>query len=1299
MKRKLLTCLLVAVVALSLFGLIACDIDNTDDPITKTYSVTITQCENGTVQADKQTVDEGGSVTFTVAASDGYELTSFTVNGSEAELTDGKYTLENVSADVTAAATFQKIVVKHTVTFNYGSGNGVEATRTVDEGTSIGELPAVMPPFNGASLGWYVDGTAIDATYVVNADVTVKARILTVELDVSGSSAIIGLAGEADVVPEITFAVKVDGESSDIAVTLCTSDDAVATITDGKLSVVADGTVSVIAKYNDNEIARIDDIACRNYADYTAIATKSDFAAIADNRAGKYYLTADIDWGNSGIWTSDWQPLLGTFTGVLDGRGHSISNGTHNDGWNNGIASDVQGVIRDIAFINMRVGGSRGSSANNAFFGKVTGLVENVYLDYLMPYTQSYDSEAGAAALASYLDKGGLIRNVVVNLNCSGNAYIDRVGAIAVSANSSSGYAQNVLVMTNGKPVTGSVLEGLYAKEAEAGVAQDVTTNCAAYQYTYNLVHDDKFDALDSSVWSIRDGAVYFHDMLALAATPEYDVVYERGNITKSFELDPPALEKLVVRYLHNAEEMAEVPTELITLATSNEDVAKIAFDDDDNLFIQYIGAGTTTCSITIGKTTVTFTVTLNQVMHITSVEDFRTKVPQALNGVIVLDADIDFKGETVQGKNEDGSTIWEGYDEFTGSFDGQGHTISNLKLGDGRKGGLFGKLTNGGIIKNVAFVNLVTAGNGGAHGLIGTIDGGACIENCYVDIKFHANGLNLDANWAGTGPFCVLHAGDATIKNCIANIRFAEGFDLAAIDHIGAISGKAAAWAGMCYDVKVIVNANVNIKLAYADAVENDGVQKTWTTCAWYKNYKDFAEGDLATYSEYWTINEKGITFGEKQVLAVPEWTLTDGETVANVFEDGAQSFEVSVGIVNYVTTLTALPEGATVSSSNEEVATAEIVEGKIVVTPVGVGEATITVTIGDASAKVIVKLLAPVSCDIIYDGGNLDVTFETAKTLDVVIKGEKDGAECEIPQSVSLTSTNENVAVLVWNDGVLNVKVLGAGTTTLSAVCGNGQGISFEVTAKKVYQIASVGDFRSKIAADLAGSFVLTADLDFQGNTPTGSWSSFGDFSGVIDGQGHKIENLLLGDSWNGGIFVWYSGTIKNVAFVNVQQAGSMHGLVGGITGGKFENVYVDYVISSNGKYLDVNWCAAGAFATDFGEGSIKDCIVNVRFADSFNLAEIDRVGLVSGKASSYNGTCQNVKIIVNGSVGLKLAYADAVENDDVQKQWNATQYSDFAALLASGVEAYSSELWTIDASGISFGGNKVLQVAAAE
>ncbi len=1266
--------------------------------VTVTYSVTVEPCTNGKIVASATSVNEGGSVTLTVTADSNYELKELKVNGQPVTITEGVYVVENITSNITVSATFEQVVSGCVVTFDYGAGSGSEASRVIDEGVAIGDLPEVTAPNNSLFRGWYVGETRIDATYTVSARVTVKASFVSVELSVKDNVklAISGLDNE-NVYPEIVVVAKIDGTESDVAVTLSTDNDEVATIAENKVTAVADGKVAIIAKIDDAEIARIS-IECRNYADYSAIATKSDFFAIANNRAGKYYLTADIDVGG-GIWTSDWAPLLGTFTGVLDGRGHSISNGTHADGWDKGIAEEVKGTIRDIAFVNMTIGGTRGSSANNAFFGKVTGLVENVYLDYLMPYTGTYNSETGAAALASYLDEGGLLKNIVVNLRTNQESFASATSAIAVFANSWKGYAENVLVMTNGNKLTSEFYGGLYCKEAASGVAEYVTTNCNAYLYTYNLINGDEITKLDSSVWSVRDNAVYFHDTVALAATPEYVILYKGGDISKNYETELPDAEIVVVNFLHNTELMDELPE--ITFASTDEAVATIGLDDDDNVFISYKGKGKATLSITVGNAVCEIQVTLNQVAHIASVEDFRTKVPQVLEGgVIVLDADIDFNGETVLGVDADGNDIVESLGTFTGSFDGQGHKIENLKIcyNDKNQGGLFYNLTDNGIIKNVAFVNVITSGERGAHGLISIISGGGTIENCYVDIVMHKNGVNFDTNRSGTGAFC-LNVADGNIKNSIANIRFADDFDFSSFDRIGAISGNAGAYAAVVENVKVIVNADVTVKLAYGDAVGEDGVQKGWTTCAWYKDYKDLAEGDLAVYTEYWTIGETGIIFGEKVVLAVPEYTLTNGADVVKVYEYGVEAFEVTVGIRHYITAQDALPESATATSSNEEAATVAIVEGKVIVTPIGIGEAIITVAVGDAQATVKVTLVEPSACDLVYDGGDVTATFETERILDeVVITGLQDGETVDVPAAVVCTSTNESVAVLVLQDGVLKVKVVGAGEATLSAVCGNGQAVTLKVTATKVYQIASVGDFRSKIAADLAGNFVLTADLDFAGNTPTGGWSSFGDFSGTIDGQGHKIENLLLGDGWAGGIFTWYRGTIKNVAFVNVTQAGSMHGLVGGIDGGKFENVYVDYVISSNGRELDAAWCAAGAFATNFNTGSIKDCIVNIRFADNFDPATIDRVGLVAGRASSYNGTCQNVKIIVNGEVELKLAYADAVEGDDVQKQWDATQYSSLAALVESGVDAYTG-YWMVSESGITFGNNQVLTVAVAE
>lgn len=52
---------------------------------------------------------------------------------------------------------------------------------------------------------------------------------------------------------------------------------------------------------------------------YTAVSTAQELAAIAQDPAGSYILTADIDLGGT-----DWTPL--SFSGVLDGNGHTLYN-------------------------------------------------------------------------------------------------------------------------------------------------------------------------------------------------------------------------------------------------------------------------------------------------------------------------------------------------------------------------------------------------------------------------------------------------------------------------------------------------------------------------------------------------------------------------------------------------------------------------------------------------------------------------------------------------------------------------------------------------------------------------------------------------------------------------------------------------------------------------------------------------------------------------------------------------------------------------------------------------------------
>ena len=119
-------------------------------------------------------------------------LTSVTFEGN-APFSVGSYAFSNIGSgcivrvpqgstgwDLDGEGKWQGMTVeyyksKHTVTFDANGGTLVEGSRKVDEGDAIGELP--VPTRDGCEfLGWYVEETRIDATYVVASDITAVAQ-------------------------------------------------------------------------------------------------------------------------------------------------------------------------------------------------------------------------------------------------------------------------------------------------------------------------------------------------------------------------------------------------------------------------------------------------------------------------------------------------------------------------------------------------------------------------------------------------------------------------------------------------------------------------------------------------------------------------------------------------------------------------------------------------------------------------------------------------------------------------------------------------------------------------------------------------------------------------------------------------------------------------------------------------------------------------------------------------------------------------------------------------------------------
>lgn len=176
----------------------------------------------------------------------------------------------------------------------------------------------------------------------------------------------------------------------------------------------------------------------------------------------------------------------------------------------------------------------------------------------------------------------------------------------------------------------------------------------------------------------------------------------------------------------------------------------------------------------------------------ITTVEQF-LNIRKNPSGMYKLGADIDLAGVEFAGFCNDGNSA------FTGTLDGQGHAVKNLKLTftDGSDKGLFGK-TSGAKIMNIAFVDFNI--NGGLSGVkhIGIIGGGsAYIENvAFVGqvtgndhvglVAGDADGIEMKNCYAVGAVYgssqvggyfgCTLEGG-CNLENCLSNVSASASF------------------------------------------------------------------------------------------------------------------------------------------------------------------------------------------------------------------------------------------------------------------------------------------------------------------------------------------------------------------------------------------------------------------------------------------------------------------------------------------------------------------------------------------
>mgnify|MGYP004630412369 CR=1 FL=1 len=290
------------------------------------------------------------------------------------------------------------------------------------------------------------------------------------------------------------------------------------------------------------------------------------------------------------------------------------------------------------------------------------------------------------------------------------------------------------------------------------------------------------------------------------------------------------------------------------------------------------------------------------------------------------------------------------------------------------------------------------------------------------------------------------------------------------------------------------------------------------------------------------------------------------------------------------------------------------------------------------------------------------------------------------------SVWNFEDNMLPTLKNENVTRATSLPSwmtsGSTTASAdFAGKG-------TAADPYLIQSKDDlikFRKKVIKDnesYAGKyFKQTANIDLSGEEwiPIGTNNDTTKFSGTYDGGGHEITNLKNDKRYEGGLFGYLSGTVKNLAVINCNVSYN-NGYSGAVvaSGGTVTNCYSTGKvsgkqcggISGNGSTITNCYSTAKVTGTDssYGIGAnpskIDKCVA---LNNEISGTEAGRVG--SKQTLTNNYALKEMK--VNNAAVTTGNTANGVNGADLTVGNGKLYKADGTEFNWSG---YDTKVWTI-------------------
>ena len=635
---------------------------------------------------------------------------------------------------------------------------------------------------------------------------------------------------------------------------------------------------------------------------------------------------------------------------------------------------------------------------------------------------------------------------------------------------------------------------------------------------------------------------------------------------------------------------------------------------------------------------------------------------------------DIDFKGAEIACFASKNSSV-----RFKGIFDGQGHTLMNMKLvsdGTNTDIGLFGSLGGKATVKNLNIIGAELSAVGGV--IASFIEGGSTVENCFVDvtvtsmtIKADGSVQNLSKNVNGGAFAWRINDSSSKLLNCISVVRIT----VANSTHLSNLESWYGAFVGANYgtidNCQSIVLSNQNLK-EYTTAASST---TKMTNSKVYNSISAFYDDvDLSKYADAWTFDENAKVLPHLGTVNLAI-SVEDTELYAG---NSLQLTVISYSDVLY--SLAEAIEGVELSNDGLLTVADSVVANtviKVLVTNNYGGQATINVTVKELT---------------------IDVTSVGSIIVDEVILGEANSIIAHeisvsrsgnpITEGISYVSSNELVATV----DATNVTIKGEGTATISVLYNGNEIHSFDVTVNSVwYPVRTVEQFLA-IGTDqttMSYKYKLMNDIDFE-NAEVESFSSNAtkatkSFIGVFDGQGYTLKNFTLVKSTlasagkevslfgNVGVDTTKTGIVKNLNVTGAKIAAPGAVLVSWLMNGStVENCSVEVTVTDPSGATGGNYCGAIVMRAQAGS-IIKDCVAAIAINGSPN------TGKLGGIVGNNLTTISNCQVIDLSGKGLKVfAYAGATTG----KSTNSVVYTSVSAFYESVSES-SYPGWVFDAN----------------